>query len=339
MLRPLFINSCILSCMILTAIALFYIDYQRFLHTPIPVQAPFIFTIDPGMSFSEVNKKLDDNNLISHSKYFEILARVSSSTNRIKSGEYKISPGLTPEALLELFITAKVIQYSFTLIEGWQVREMLSSIRQSEVLVNTLSSGEPEHLMERLGYIHESPEGLFFPDTYYFPKGTTDIDFLKRAYQRLQAVLNEEWENRSANLPYPDPYQALIMASIIEKETGLASERKTIAGVFVRRLNKRMKLQTDPTVIFAMGGKFNGNLRKKDLAIDSPYNTYRYQGLPPGPIALAGRAAIHAALHPEHGESLYFVARGDGSHHFSKSLTEHNKAVAKYQLKRYWRNR
>ena len=187
--------------------------------------------------------------------------------------------------------------------------------------------------MSELGYPDLMPEGLFFPDTYYFPKGTTDIAFLQRAYQRLKVVLDEEWQQRDANLPYQNAYEALIMASIIEKETGLASDRGTIAGVFVRRLNKNMKLQTDPTVIYAMGKQYNGNIRKKDLDIDSPYNTYRHKGLPPGPIALASREAIHAALHPEDGKSLYFVAKGDGSHYFSENLTEHNRAVAKYQLK------
>ena len=209
---------------------------------------------------------------------------------------------------------------------------MLQAIHATNLLEHTLHVYEPENIMLELGQADKVAEGLFFPDTYNFPKGTTDKAFLRRAYQRLHDVLDQEWQTRSENLPYKTPYEALIMASIIEKETGLASERSTIAGVFVRRLNKKMKLQTDPTVIYAMGKQFNGNIRKKDLSIDSPYNTYRYKGLPPSPIALVGRDAIHAALHPEPGKALYFVAKGDGSHYFSETLVEHNRAVAKYQL-------
>jgi UPF0755 protein len=183
-----------------------------------------------------------------------------------------------------------------------------------------------------LGITGSHAEGLFFPDTYYFINGTTDVELLRRAYQRRQSILKQEWEQRDSGLPYKNAYDALIMASIIEKETALATERPLIAGVFVRRLQKKMKLQTDPTVVYAMGDQYNGNIKKKDLNIDSPYNTYRYHGLPPSPIALAGQEAIYAALHPKLDETLYFVAKKDGSHYFSKTLEEHNRAVKKYQL-------
>jgi UPF0755 protein len=176
-------------------------------------------------------------------------------------------------------------------------------------------------------------EGQFLPDTYHFPKNLTDVEFLKRAYSAMQTVLKEEWDNRAVGLSYKNSYEALIMASIIEKETGQASEREQISGVFVRRLEKRMRLQTDPTVIYGMGDKYKGNIRKRDLLRDTPYNTYRRHGLPPTPIALPGRDAIHAALHPAESDALYFVARGDGSHQFSATLKEHNNAVIKYQLK------
>jgi len=262
------------------------------------------------------------------------LARCSDRANKIKSGEYSLTPGLLPDELLNIFVSGKVVQYSMTLIEGWQIHEMLQAIKSNDILEKRLNSYKPDTLMKELAYSETIAEGLFFPDTYHFPKGTSDVDFLKRAYQRLQDVLDEEWQQRDPNLPYQSPYEALIMASIIEKETGLASERGAIAGVFVRRMNKKMKLQTDPTVIYAMGRQFNGNIRKKDLDIDSPYNTYRYRGLPPSPISLVGREAIYAALHPEDGKSYYFVAKGDGSHYFSENLTEHNRAVAKYQLKK-----
>jgi UPF0755 protein len=200
------------------------------------------------------------------------------------------------------------------------------------VLIKTLSDTDGKTVMSALGYPEVHPEGRFFPDTYHFPSGMTDIEFLQRAYDTMVAVLDEEWQQKAEGLPYKTADEALIMASIIEKETAVASERVTIAGVFVRRLQKGMKLQTDPTVIYAMGENYNGNIRRKDLKTDSPYNTYVVAGLPPTPIALPGVEAIHAALHPEQGETLYFVAKGDGSHYFSKTLKEHNRAVAKYQL-------
>jgi peptidoglycan lytic transglycosylase G len=318
----------------LITVALLYLDYQKFLQTPLSIEHNIIFTIEPGMSFSSLNIKLKSEKIIEKSIYLEILARIEKQTDKIKSGEYKLKTDLLPNDLLKIFVEGKVIQYSLTLVEGWQIHEMLEAIKLNDVLEENLNSYNPDTLMKELVYSETVAEGLFFPDTYSFPKGTSDIDFLKRAYQRLQYVLDEEWNNRDQNLPYQNPYEALIMASIIEKETGLASERGTIAGVFVRRLNKKMKLQTDPTVIYAMGRQFNGNIRKKDLDIDSPYNTYRYKGLPPSPISLVGREAIYAALHPEDGKSLYFVAKGDGSHYFSENLAEHNRAVVKYQLKR-----
>jgi peptidoglycan lytic transglycosylase G len=312
--------------------ALVYQDYLRFLDTPLNIKNEMVIVVEPGMTFTDINNELKTLNLTKNTGYFEILARHSGKANKIKAGEYLIATGLKPDSLLDSLVSGKVIQYSFTLLEGWQIGEMLQAIHGTDLIVRTLNSDAPEKLMAELGYSEKEAEGLFFPDTYYFPKGTTDKAFLRRAYQRLHDVLDEEWQTRAEDLPYKTPYDALIMASIIEKETGLASERGTIAGVFVRRLNKNMKLQTDPTVIYAMGKQFNGNIRKKDLDIDSPYNTYRYKGLPPSPIALVGREAIHAALHPEKGKSFYFVAKGDGSHYFSESLGEHNRAVAKYQL-------
>ena len=187
--------------------------------------------------------------------------------------------------------------------------------------------------MERLGHAGEHPEGRFLPDTYHFPKNLTDVAFLKRAYDAMTQTLAREWEGRAVGLPLKTPYEALILASIVEKETGLASERQAIAGVFVRRLNKGMRLQTDPTVIYGMGDRYKGNIRKSDLQEDTPYNTYRRFGLPPTPIAMPGRDAIHATLHPDDSKNIYFVSRGDGSHHFSATLEEHNNAVIKYQLK------
>ncbi|MBL1140927.1 MAG: endolytic transglycosylase MltG [Proteobacteria bacterium] len=331
--RAIRLSILILFFLLATGFLLFQ-DYQKFLQTPLNIERDFVFTVESGMSFSDLNKKLQSENIVNNTRYLELLARQSSRANKIRTGEYNLMPGILPDELLNIFVSGKVVQYSMILIEGWQIHEMLAAIKLNEILVKKLGSYNPDTLMKELGYPEKSAEGLFFPDTYHFPKGTSDVEFLKRAYDKLQKVLDEEWQNRDPNLPYQSPYEALIMASIIEKETGLASERKTIAGVFVRRLNKNMKLQTDPTVIYAMGSHFNGNIRRKDLKIDSPYNTYRYKGLPPSPISLVGREAIHAALHPEDGKALYFVAKGDGSHYFSESLAEHNRAVVKYQIKK-----
>lgn len=331
--RVLRLTSLVLFFSLATGFLL-YLDYQKFLQTPLNIERDFIFTIDSGMNFSDLSKKLQAENIIEKNSYLEILARLTKRAHKIKSGEYNLTPGISPDDLLNIFVSGKVVQYSLTLVEGWQIHEMLEAIKLNDILEKELTTYNPEELMNVLGYSETTAEGLFFPDTYHFPRGTSDVDFLKRTYQRLQHVLDEEWQKRDPNLPYKNAYEALIMASIIEKETGLASERGAIAGVFVRRLNKNMKLQTDPTVIYAMGRQFNGNIRKKDLDIDSPYNTYRYKGLPPSPISLVGREAIHAALHPEDGKALYFVAKGDGSHYFSENLAEHNNAVVKYQLKK-----
>lgn len=315
-------------------LTLVYLDYKAFLETPISAKKEVIFTVKSGMSFSALNKKLVSENIITESRYLELLARHSKRANKIKSGEYNIMPGILPDELLNIFVSGKAVQYSMTLLEGWQIHEMLEAIKLNDVLEKKLTTHDSDKILTTLGYPESVAEGLFFPDTYHFPRGTSDVDFLKRAYERLQQVLDQEWQNRAENLPYKTAYEALIMASIVEKETGLASERAKIAGVFVRRLNKNMRLQTDPTVIYAMGRQFDGNIRKKDLKIDSPYNTYRYKGLPPSPISLVGREAIHAALHPEDGKELYFVSKGDGSHYFSETLAEHNRAVVKYQLKK-----
>ncbi|MNZ48707.1 putative aminodeoxychorismate lyase [compost metagenome] len=219
-------------------------------------------------------------------------------------------------------------------MEGWtfhQVRELLSRQPKIEQTLAGLSDAE---VMARLGQPGVFPEGRFFPDTYKYVRGTRDIDILRQAYQRMEGILVEEWGERASNLPYKEPYQALIMASLVEKETGVPGERAEIAGVFIRRLQKSMLLQTDPTVIYGMGQRYNGRITRADLREPTPYNTYVTPGLPPTPIALPGREAIHAALNPADGQSLYFVARGDGSHVFSDNLDDHNKAVQEYQLKR-----
>ena len=309
-----------------------YLDYKRFLNAPLNISTSLIFTIDSGSSFKDLNKKLKSYDILDKPYYFEFYARYSGYAKKIQSGEYQLSPGLTPIKIINIFVSGDVVQHSITLLEGWTIRDIKNEILSNKVLIKNLVDYSSASLSKKIRITESNVEGLFFPDTYYFTNGTSDIELLKRAYRRGREILAKEWASRDIGLPYKNDYDALIMASIIEKETALASERAMIAGVFVRRLKNNMKLQTDPTVIYAMGIKYDGNIRKKDLRIDSPYNTYRYGGLPPSPIALAGREAIHAALHPENDDTLYFVSKKDGSHHFSKTLYEHNKAVKKYQL-------
>ena len=312
----------------------FWHDMQQQLDSPINIETgtAISYTIKPGMNLKKIGEDLVQQGILEHAYYLILEGRLQGTDSRIKAGEYLLHPGTTQRQLLEQFEVGKVVQHSLALIEGWSYKQLMYAVRNNEVLIKTLSDTDSKTVMSALGYPGVHPEGRFFPDTYHFPSGITDVDFLQRAYEKMVEVLDEEWLQKAEGLPYKTADEALIMASIIEKETAVANERATIAGVFVRRLQKGMKLQTDPTVIYAMGDDYHGNIRRKDLKTDSPYNTYFYAGLPPTPIALPGVEAIHAALHPEQAETLYFVAKGDGSHYFSKTLKEHNRAVAKYQL-------
>ncbi len=312
--------------------------YEAFTTQPLSVPPaagagePFLFDIPTGMSLRTLARELTGLGVLEHPWFFLALAHLSGQAARVKAGEYEIAPGTTPVALLDKLVRNQVHQRAITLIEGWTTAQLLAALARDDRLVRKLEGVTPETLMAALGRPGQSPEGRFFPDTYRFTKGTSDLDLLKRAAQAMDQVLAEEWRDRAPGLPLRDPEQALILASIIEKETGLASERATIAGVFIRRLQLGMRLQTDPTVIFGLGSAFDGDLRRADLLRDTPYNTYTRAGLPPTPIALPGRAALRAALHPAPGDSLYFVARGDGGHWFSATLEEHNQAVRRFQL-------
>ncbi len=313
-------------------------DYRAFKSRPLPVPGKagpdqnFLFEIPPGMSLRSLAGELTAQGVLEHPYYFLVLSFLRGDAARVKAGEYEIRPGMTPDALLDKLVKNQVFQRSITLIEGWTLAQLLTALVKDDRLVAKQEGTSPQDLMVTLGRPGQHPEGRFFPDTYHFTKGTSDLDILGRAAQAMDRVLSEEWRDRAPGLPLESPDQALILASIIEKETGQASERPKIAGVFIRRLQLGMKLQTDPTVIYGLGAAFDGDLRRADLARDTPYNTYIRPGLPPTPIALPGRAAIHAALHPEIGDYLYFVAKGDGSHWFSASLEEHTKAVRRYQL-------
>jgi UPF0755 protein len=291
-----------------------------------------LLEIRPGTRLRDLAWRLSDQGLISDPLFFVLLAYLQGLQNQIKAGEYAVDAGMRPSDLLRLFASGRSVQFPVTLIEGRTFRQAVDSLAQVPVLKHELTGASDAELMQAIGIPGDHPEGWLFPDTYMVARNSTDLELLKRAYRRMQQVLDEEWQQRSQDLPIETPYQALILASIIEKETGLAAERPDIAGVFVRRLRQGMRLQTDPTVIYGMGDDYDGNIRRADLRRPTPYNTYVIDGLPPTPIALPGREAIHAALHPAPGETLYFVSRGDGSHHFSISLREHNCAVRQYQL-------
>ena len=293
-----------------------------------------VLLIAPGESLRAVVDDLHDQGILCCPDLLVLYARHKEIDQKIKHGEYLLKPLLTPPGLLELLQSGRVIQYQLTLPEGITLQQAQKIIADHPVLEPILEDMNDPRVVDLIApYTHA--EGLFFPDTYHFPRGTSDLQLLQRAHAKMVAVLADEWQGRAPGLPYKTAYEALIMASIIERETGLPAEREQIAGVFVRRLQRGMRLQTDPTVIYGMGSDFDGNLRRVHLDDDSnTYNTYRHLGLPPTPIALPGRESIHAALHPADGEDLYFVARGDGGHVFSATLTAHESAVRKYQLQR-----
>lgn len=323
---------------ILIAIGVFtFNEYQRFLTTPIKIEQPNkTFTIKSGTNLQQVGRQLGEQGISPFpAEYLYWYGRYQQSAHRIKAGEYKLTPEQTLPQLLTLFIKGDVVQHSFTIIEGMTSQQLITAIALDDRFVKTLDSYDLKAIMQLFDDNERHGEGEFAPETYYFSADTTDKAILIRAYQLMQNTLAEAWENKADNLPYKTPYEALIMASIIEKESGIAEERPEIAGVFIRRLQKGMRLQTDPTVIYGMGDKYKGNIRRNDLRRDTVYNTYTRYGLPPSPIALPSKAAIHAALNPAAGTSLYFVATGhEGRHVFSNTLVEHNKAVRQYQLKK-----
>jgi UPF0755 protein len=292
---------------------------------------PYQFTIQPGSSLKRLAVQLEEAGVLKDEARFRILGRVMGYSARIQAGTYSIDKPLTPLELLGKIVRGEVIQAAILFVEGWNIRELRQELARHPQLEHRLIDMTDADLLAAIGAEETHPEGLFFPSTYFFSPHSPDIDVLRRAYQLQRQKLLAAWEARAPGLPYKSPYEALIMASIIEKETGAPEERPLIASVFVNRLNKGMRLQTDPTVIYGLGAKFDGNLRKADLQRDTPYNTYTRAGLPPTPIAMPGEEAILAALNPLESKALYFVSRGDGTHVFSSSLEEHNRAVSRYQ--------
>ncbi|MGE1153887.1 endolytic transglycosylase MltG [Pseudomonas kitaguniensis] len=304
------------------------------LKQPLNLPQEQLLDVPAGSTPTGTFNRLEADGVLDDAFWLRLYWRFNLDGQPLHSGEYRMTPGLTAEGLIGLWQRGEVVQYSLTLVEGWNFRQVRSALAKHEKIVQTLSGLSDSEVMDKLGHPGVFPEGRFFPDTYRFVRGMTDVDFLKKAYNRLDDVLAQEWSKRAADAPYTDPYQALIMASLVEKETGVPEERGQIAGVFVRRLKIGMLLQTDPTVIYGLGERYNGKLTRAHLKEANPYNTYMIAGLPPTPIAMVGREAIHAALNPVPGTSLYFVARGDGSHIFSDDLDAHNAAVREFQLKR-----
>lgn len=290
--------------------------------------------IQPKSGLKSIANQLVAQGVLKEPWRFILLAKLLHKEQYLQAGSYTLNKNISPYHLLLSLNHGKTTQGSITFIEGRTFEQMRQKLAVNDAVKQTIAGLSEQDILKQLGAPYSIAEGLFFPDTFYFDRNTTDIELLRISYNAMQTKLEKAWQNREQNLPYKNSYEALIMASIIEKETGKADERPMISGVFINRLKLGMRLQTDPTVIYGMGIRFDGNIRKKDLSIDTPYNTYTRSGLPPTPIAMPGLAAIEAALHPADTKALYFVGRGDGSHAFSNNLTEHNRAVVKYQLKK-----
>jgi len=305
------------------------------LHKPLATEEPQTIVFSRGSSIRTLANQLIEKNLLENKNHLIIWGKINRQSTRLQAGEYQLTPNLTLAQLLEKMVAGDVIQYNITLIEGLTFRQILKTIQSNPVIDHHLNGLSDEDIMIKLGHEGEHPEGRFYPDTYHISRGISDIQLLKRAYNAMQKILQEAWQQREQNLPFKTPYEALIMASIVEKESAIAEERPLIAGLFINRLRKKMRLQTDPTVIYGIKN-YDGNIRFRDLRKDTPYNTYTRRGLPPTPIALPGKEAIYATLHPQKTEYLYFVAYGDGSgrHVFSTNLKDHEKAVDQYQRKK-----
>lgn len=305
-----------------------------FANKPLMLQtSPADFTITAGSTLRSASRQIEEAGVAMPAWQFTLLGRALGKAAEIKAGSYQVVEGVTPLKLLEKLTRGDVTQAEIVLLEGWTFRQMRAALDAHAHVRHDTAGLTERQIMEKLG-AEGAAEGRFFPDTYLFAKGSSDLEILKRSYRQMEKLLLTEWGQRLANLPYASPYEALIMASIVEKETGQSQDRAQIASVFINRLKKGMLLQTDPTVIYGLGERFDGNLRKRDLQADGPYNTYTRTGLPPTPIAMPGLASIQATLHPVRTDAYYFVARGDGSSQFSRTLAEHNRAVAKYQLRK-----
>ena len=324
------IKRIFLLALCLTLLAVAGLGWYAF--SPLKLRSdPAEFSIKPGSSLKSATRQIAESGIELSAWQFNLLGRLLGKASTIKAGSYEAGSGITPLALLDKLTAGDVTQTDVVFIEGWTFRQLRAALNSDPGVRHDSAAFSNAEIMSRLGAPERSPEGLFFPDTYVFGKGTSDLDILRRAYAAMDRQLQTAWELRAPDLPYRSPYEALIMASVIEKETGQSTDRALIGGVFVNRLRIGMMLQTDPSVIYGLGEEFDGNLRKKDLRADTPHNTYTRAGLPPTPIAMPGLAALQAALNPAKTTALYFVARGDGSSEFSRTLAEHERAVTKYQ--------
>ena len=332
MLKRLLGSLVLLTAVLACALGLLFVGYYE-LKEPVKLpqgQTSLIWQVEKGSSLSQVNRRLHKAEVLSHPKLLSLYARISGRT-AIQAGHYQVEQGDNALQLLQKFNQGAVISYQITFPEGWNFQQWIAELATVEQF-SEISALSQRQLMAAAKMDKAHPEGWLFPDTYSYTHSDTAVDIVARAHSKMLQVLDQAWQGREQDLPYANAYEALIMASIVEKETGQVSERPTIAGVFVRRLNLGMRLQTDPTVIYGLGDAYRGNITRKHLKTWTPYNTYRINGLPPTPIAMPSAAAIEATLHPEAGTSLYFVARGDGGHYFSDSLEEHQKAVRQYQI-------
>ncbi|MBT8440347.1 MAG: endolytic transglycosylase MltG [Gammaproteobacteria bacterium] len=310
-------------------------DYHDFTLSPLKLdQEQTFYEVKKGATIHSLATDFENKGWIKNRNYLKVFTRLNE-LGSIKAGEYAISRDMTAIEALKLFVKGQVILHQLTFIEGWTFKQMLQAIEKHDKIKQTLAGLSGDEIMTKLGKPGLHPEGQFLPDTYKFGNGITDLELLVNAHDALEKTLDDAWNNRAENLPLNTPYEALTLASIVEKETGVGHERPLIAGVFTTRLRKNMKLQTDPTVIYGMGDRYKGNIKRKHLREDTPYNTYVHKGLTPTPISMPGSAAINAVMHPKEEGYIYFVAKADGSgsHYFSKTLKEHNNAVRKYQLK------
>ncbi len=329
------IKKFLFAVVVLGAIALggfLYIkqSVNEFIAQPLNIEQPHLVTVERGNNLNTVISTFVEDQWIKPTQFSSLVRRFHPNLTQIKVGTFEVLPGMTFEQALNAIIDGKEYQLAITFIEGSTFKEWREQFKQAEYLEHETDTLTEAEIAQQLGIEREKLEGLFLAETYHYSVGDSDLDILKRAHRKLNIILEQSWDARQEKLPLKNSYEALILASIIEKETSVPSERERVASVFVNRLNKRMRLQTDPTVIYGMGDRYDGNIRKKDLREATPYNTYVINGLPPTPIAMPGKASILAAVNPEDSNYLYFVASGTGGHVFSKNLRDHNRAVQQY---------
>ena len=316
--------------LLFVGIAIAGLGYYAYRPLTLPA-TPFEFDLKQGGSLKSAVREMHQIGLLEQEWPFVVLGRALGKSQQLKAGNYELKHEVSPLRLLQIITNGEFSKRKISVIEGWTFKQFRNALDSNRYIAHDTKGWSDLEILQHIGASETHPEGLFFPDTYHFVSGSSDLSIFKIAYHTMQQRLQETWATREENLPVKTPYDALILASIVEKETGTASDRSMIAGVFINRLRKNILLQTDPTVIYGMGERFDGNLRKRDLLADTPYNTYKRRGLTPTPIALPGLAALQAALHPAKTDALYFVSRGDGSSQFSSTLSAHNRAVGRYQ--------